>query len=120
MDRVDTEIALAAERGGTRCRVEIFPRPAEERPVVILTELDDNPGLPLSATVRELAAAVTAAFLPDGADPVWIEAWQGRAVAALVRGRLGVTTFMAVDPRPDRPTRRPVHPGWVAELRRAR
>ncbi|MCA1720799.1 MAG: hypothetical protein LC779_06760 [Actinobacteria bacterium] len=84
MDRVDTEIVLPPDRGGTRCRVEIHPRSAEGRPVVILSG---------------------------------IEAWRGRAVAALVRGGLGVTTFMTVDLRCDRPTRSPVHPAWVADVR---
>lgn len=109
------DLELPPEQGGTRCRVEILP--GDGRPVVILGEMDDNPGLPVSAAFLQLAAAVRA-LMPHGPEPLWIEEWRGRALSALVRGRPGVTTYMAVDPRAPFGKRQPVDPGYVQGLRR--
>jgi hypothetical protein len=110
----DTELELPPERGGTRCRVRLYAGIAGEPAHVVLTELDENPGLPVSATVRELAAAVRAWYAGTLAhEPVWVEEWRGRALSAVVRGRQGVTTYMSVDLSCEPPRRTPLHPSLL-------
>ena len=115
---LDTEVSLPPECGGTRCRVEVYDRGPLEPPVVVLRELDDNPGLPVTATIADLADAVRA-LLPEGPEPVWIEEWRGRALSALLRGHRGVTTYMRVDPAAPDGARESVHPRFLAGLRRS-
>jgi hypothetical protein len=113
----ETEVELPPERGGTRCRVRLYAGTARQPAHVVLTELDENPGLPVSATVRDLAAAVRACYADQLArEPVWVEEWRGRAVSALVRGLAGVTTYMSVDLSYDPPVRSPLPPAVLAWL----
>ena len=106
---------LPPEHGGTRCRVEVYSREGA-RTVIILTELEDNPGLPISVTLREIAGAVRA-MIPLGVGPHWIEQWRGRALASVIKGGRDVTTFMTIDPLSARGRREPVHPAVVLALR---
>jgi hypothetical protein len=117
MTAFDTELTLPAHQGGTRCRVQVYPASAGSIPVVILIELDDNPGLPISASVCALAALVREQYLVDGLEPLWVEEWRGRGLIGIVRGRCDLTTFMSVDPHTPHTTRRPVDPGFILRLR---
>jgi hypothetical protein len=112
---LDIELVLPPEHGGTRCRVEVYGR-GSARPIIILTELDDNPGLPISVTLCKITGAVLA-MIPVGVEPHWIEQWRGRALASVIKGRQDVTTFMTVDPHSARGRREPVHPAFVLALR---
>lgn len=97
---LDELVQLRAEDGATRCRVQVFVSlEASPRPVVLLTELDDNPGLPVPAVIANLVRVVTMTrLLGVPGDPIWVEAWWGRALASVATGDNSVTTFMAVDP----------------------
>lgn len=66
----------------SRCRIRIYdPTPAGV-PVVIATELDDNPGTSITNLAEQLAAEVLVRHLPhrDGAEPplLWIEHYPPR------------------------------------------
>ena len=52
--------------------------------VVELTELAENPGLPVPAGFRVLADLITAAWFPCGHEPSWVEHWPQRALADLL------------------------------------
>lgn len=100
-------LQLPAVEGGTRCRAQVYAGGA--RPVVVLTELPDNPGLPVPAVVARLAEVATRTVL-DGVpgDPLWVEAWWGRALASVINDARSATTFMEVDLRRVPPERMPI------------
>ena len=104
----DELLQLPLAEGGTRCRVHVYASP-EGQPVVVLTELSDNPGLPVPAVVARVAAVVAETILTDvpGA-PVWVEAWWGRALASVVNGAGPATTYMKVDLQASPPGRAPI------------
>lgn len=96
-------LVLSASAGGTCCGVQVFEStgPDHRLPVVVVTELEDNPGLPVSAVFPAVAEAVRSRrWLPPGPDPLWVEVWWGRALAGVLDGAVaGVprTTCMTVD-----------------------
>lgn len=106
VDRVlDARLGCAT----TRFRLRVYAAAASGVPVIILEEVPENAGPPVPEVVFELAAWVRGRFLPDEVgEPVWIEAWLGRALSALVRGRLPFSTYMRVDLGPTPPTRVPI------------
>ena len=78
-------------------------------PVVVLAEITENPGRPVPEVVEAVAEHIRRGFLRDcETEPVWIEAWLGRALAALVRDRIPATAYMLVDLSASPPTRRPL------------
>lgn len=102
----DDSETWSTKAGDCRCRVQVFlPDTDQRRPVVVFTELADNPGVPVAAVVHELAAAVSRRLSLNIADVVWIESWWGRALAAFVRDLPNVKTLMQVD-LSTRPARR--------------
>jgi hypothetical protein len=64
-------------------------------PVVVISELSDNPGPSVRAAFSEVARRVRE-VLPSWADePVWIERWSERALADfLVRGQTSTATHL--------------------------
>jgi hypothetical protein len=53
------------------------------RVVVRITELEDNDG-PSISLIFDLIARHVRQLLPRGEEPVWIEHWPGRSIAAFV------------------------------------
>lgn len=96
-------LELPASAGGTRCGVQVFgsTSPDDQPSVVVVTELENNPGLPVSAVFPAIADAVRCRhWLPAGPDPLWIEVWWGRALAGVLDGAAASvlrTTCMTVD-----------------------
>src|SRR3954469_19930857 len=75
-------------------------------PVVVIEERLDNSGPPAAHVVARIARYVRSAYLPPlSAEPVWVEAWLGRALSALVQDTLPFCTYMRVLPDADPPQR---------------
>jgi hypothetical protein len=56
----------------SRCRIRVYlPDEEDDAPVVVCTELPDNPGIPVTGAVENIAAEVIAAHWLVA--PVWIE-----------------------------------------------
>ncbi len=56
----------------SRCRIRVYlPEEEHDAPVVICSELADNPGIPVTGAAENIAAEVIAAHQLLG--PVWIE-----------------------------------------------
>ena len=56
----------------SRCRIRVYqPEEEYDAPVVICSELADNPGIPVTGATENIAAEVIAAHRL--LDPVWIE-----------------------------------------------
>lgn len=77
----ETMLQLPVEQGATRCHVRVVPLNA--RPVVVITELADNQGLSIDLNFDVVATRVRR-LLPAGCEPVWLERWEGRSLAAFV------------------------------------
>ena len=77
--------------------------------MVVLEELPGNPGPPVAAVAADVIAWVRERFLgPDVLEPVWVEAWLGRALSALVHDRLPACAYMLLDATTTPPNRRPL------------
>jgi hypothetical protein len=88
-----------------RFRLRIY-RPDIGTPVVVIEEMLDNSGPPAAHVVSRIADHVRSAYLPSPVEePVWVEAWLGRALAALVQDTLPFCTYMRVVPDSDPPRR---------------
>jgi hypothetical protein len=97
-------LELSACAGGTRCEVQVFggTSSGDRLPLVVVTELQDNPGLPVSAVFPVIADEVRARnWLPPAPEPLWVEVWWGRALAGVLDGAAAGaprrTTCMTVD-----------------------
>jgi hypothetical protein len=80
----------------TRCRVQILATVGDRPPVAILSEIPTNPGLSVTGAFPFLAQRVRTLLPPDGPEPLWVEHWPERAVAAVLLERPGPTTDMLV------------------------
>jgi hypothetical protein len=93
-ERLNTTLTVAvpgtAEQ--TRCRVEVWAPADGGPPVAILSELPDNPGLSVTAAFPYVAQQVRALLPADLPEPMWIEHWPERAVAAVLLERPGPGT----------------------------
>jgi hypothetical protein len=88
-----------------RFRLRIYT-PGIGSPVVVIEETLDNPGPPAAHVVTRIADHVRSAYLPaQTEEPVWVEAWLGRALSALVQDTLPFCTYMRVVPDADPPLR---------------
>jgi hypothetical protein len=88
-----------------RFRLRIYT-PGIATPVVVIEERLDNSGPPAAHVVSRIAAHVRSTYLPSDSDePVWVEAWLGRALTALVQDALPFCTYMSVLPDDDPPQR---------------
>ncbi len=86
-----------------RCRVRIFKPddPELDSYVVILTELDDNPGMSVTNAAEEIAAAVVLANALPTSRTVWIEHYEdGARGTSQDRNTFDLLTFSADDPEP--------------------
>jgi hypothetical protein len=89
-----------------RFRLRVFSILGDDRPLVLIEETADNPGPPAPHVLPEIAQAVRSRYLPPGGpEPIWVEAWLGRALTALVRGTLPFCTYMRVRPETTPPRR---------------
>jgi hypothetical protein len=77
----------------------------------VLSELPDNPGLSVTAAFPFLAQQVRSLLPPQSPEPVWVEHWPERAVAAVLLERPGPTTDMLVSGPCAGWTRTPLPPG---------
>jgi hypothetical protein len=85
--------------------------------VVVIEETTDNPGPPAAHVVSRIAQLVRSSYLPPYCqEPVWVEAWLGRALSALVQDSLPFATYMRVLPDQDPPERRPLSAAELAGL----
>jgi hypothetical protein len=88
-----------------RFRLRVFV-PEIGSAVVVIEETLDNAGPPAAHVVSRIAALVRASYLPPQAEePIWVEAWLGRALAALVQDSLPFCTYMRVLPDAQPPER---------------
>ena len=88
-----------------RFRLRIYT-PHIGSPVVVIEERLDNDGPPAAHVVGRIAEHVRSAYLPEqSAEPVWVEAWLGRALSALVQDSLPFCTYMRVVPDAEPPQR---------------
>jgi hypothetical protein len=88
-----------------RFRLRIYT-PVIGTRVVVIEERLDNSGPPAAHVVSRIAAHVRSTYLPSGSDePVWVEAWLGRALSALVQDALPFCTYMRVLPDGNPPQR---------------
>jgi hypothetical protein len=56
----------------SRCRIRVYlPEEEHDVPVVVCSELPDNPGIPVTGAAENIAAEVSATLWL--ADPMWIE-----------------------------------------------
>lgn len=73
----------------SRCRIRLYlPEQEQDAPVVICSELPENPGIPVTGAVENIAAEVIKAHWL--VDPVWIEYHPQETTAA------GVESFELV------------------------
>jgi hypothetical protein len=75
------ELVLPDHVGGTRCHLRIH---RGRVPIVVVTELADNPGPSVSLVFALIAGHVRSRFLDGSSEPVWVERWPQRAFASLV------------------------------------
>jgi hypothetical protein len=88
-----------------RFRLRIY-LPGIGSPVVVIEETLDNSGPPAAHVVARIAQHVRSAYLPAHVqEPIWVEAWLGRALSALVQDTLPFCTYMRVVPDADPPRR---------------
>ncbi|MDT7569981.1 MAG: hypothetical protein QOE05_155 [Actinomycetota bacterium] len=88
-----------------RFRLRIYT-PEVGSPVVVVEERLDNSGPPAAHVVSQIAEHVRSSYLPALSDePVWVEAWLGRALSALVQDTLPFCTYMQVLPSAEPPQR---------------
>jgi hypothetical protein len=75
-------------------------------PVVVIEERLDNAGPPAAHVVSQIAEHLRASYPPlQSEEPVWVEAWLGRALSALVQDALPFCTYMRVVPDAEPPQR---------------
>jgi hypothetical protein len=99
-----------------RFRLRIY-LPDIGSPVVVIEETADNPGPPAAHVVSRLARLVRTSYLPSYChEPIWIEAWLGRALSALMQDALPFATYMRVLPDTDPPERAAVSAAELATL----
>jgi hypothetical protein len=81
-----------------RFRLRIYT-PGIGSPVVVIEEPPDNEGPPAAHEISRIADVVRTSYLPPYCtEPVWVEAWLGRALSALVQDALPFCTYMQVLP----------------------
>jgi hypothetical protein len=86
-------------------------------PVVVIEETSDNPGPPAAHVVARIAQLVRTSYLPPySPEPIWVEAWLGRALSALVQDSLPFATYMRVLPDTDPPERTAISAAELAAL----
>lgn len=74
--------------------------------VVVIEETIDNDGPPAAHMVARIAELVRTSYLPPYCtEVIWVEAWLGRALSALVQGALPFCTYMRVEPDAQPPQR---------------
>jgi hypothetical protein len=99
-----------------RFRLRIY-LPDFGSPVVVIEETADNPGPPAAHLVSRIAQLVRTSYLPPYCpEPIWVEAWLGRALSALVQDALPFATYMRVLPDTDPPQRAAVSAAELAAL----
>lgn len=93
----DGVLELPPTVGGTRCRVTVYLRD-QRTPVVIVSELSDNEGPSVSLAFDVVAQFVRAQLPADSGEPLWVQRWPERALAALIlRGGRVAATHVLVE-----------------------
>jgi len=90
---IDFTYSFFAPTGRAKCRVRIFPNEGE--PVVVVTELPDNPGMSVTNAIELIATGLTNihGFPPD--RTTWVEHYPEREVAErlLAEETFDIVTF---------------------------
>ena len=81
---LEGDVAIPKRKGGTRCLVRVIFWEGDT--AAIITEVPDNPGLPVEATFAEIAEVVRDS-IPIGVEPLWIRTWPGHSLAEHVLHR---------------------------------
>ncbi len=80
---LDAVLDVPHAHGVTRCHVVASRSDMGRRAIVLVSELDDNPGPSISLAFDAITQFVRD-ILPLDQEPVWIEHWPSRALASLL------------------------------------
>jgi hypothetical protein len=81
---LDRDLEIEHAYGTTRCHVLARAHDRSDLAVVCVSELPSNPGPSITVVFGAVANRVRS-LLPAGmAEPVWVERWPARALAALL------------------------------------
>jgi hypothetical protein len=110
--KVSHDLLVVAHRDGdVSCLVEVWLDDLPEPPaLVIVEEIPDNSGVPISVAMDEISDQVRHG-LQEHDEPIWVERWASRALASVVLSRSGVTTHMRAQRHADGWRRQPMTAG---------
>ena len=112
---LDLVLTLPAEQGGTRCHVSVRST-SGHRPLVVVTELADNPGHSIALAFDAIARRVRDLLPADAVEPLWLECWPSRALAALLLHDRTVPSVQLLSQHAGRWLRTPLSHTAVADL----
>ena len=112
---LDLVLTLPEAEGGTRCHVGVRSTRGR-RPLVVVTELADNPGHSISLAFDAISRRVREMLPPGSVEPLWLERWPGRALAALVLHDRTVPSVQLLRQHAGQWQREPLSNAAVADL----
>ena len=98
------------------CQVMIWRPSPSLPPVAVLSELPGNTGISVSAAFPAVASRIRELLPRSWPEPIWVEHWPQRAVAAVLLCREGLTTNVVVNEIGGVQTRAPLPPSALSAV----